>query len=239
MDWREFAEQMALLARALLAQDSTQATLDEIVSAAVELIDGCETAGILAVRKNRAVSLAVTDEMVEASDRMQGELGEGPCFDAARRVNGDRVFRIVDMAQPQPLWPTYAPAARKLGIGSMMGFLLYTDDQDFGALNCYSGRAGAFTPESETAGWLLASHAAVALASARTVDQLEHALETRHAIGEAMGILRERHRLSEDDAFAVLRRISQHHNIKLRDVAQSIRGETPDRPVRGETPGQG
>ncbi|MBC2868525.1 GAF and ANTAR domain-containing protein [Streptomyces mexicanus] len=229
MDWREFAEQMALLARRLLAQDSTQETLDEIVSAAVELIDGCETAGILAVRKGRAVSLAVTDEMVETSDRLQGELGEGPCFDAARRVNGDRVFRIVDMAQPQPLWPSYAPAARKLGIGSMMGFLLYTDDQDFGALNCYSGRAGAFTPESETAGWLLASHAAVALASARTVDQLEHALETRHAIGEAMGILRERHRLSEDDAFAVLRRISQHHNIKLRDVAQSIRGETPDR----------
>ncbi len=117
----------------------------------------------------------MTDEMVETSDRLQGELGEGPCFDAARRVNGDRVFRIVDMAQPQPLWPSYAPAARKLGIGSMMGFLLYTDDQDFGALNCYSGRAGAFTPESETAGWLLASHAAVALASARTVDQLEHA----------------------------------------------------------------
>jgi AmiR/NasT family two-component response regulator len=38
-----------------------------------------------------------------------------------------------------------------------------------------------------------------------------------------MGILMERHRLSEDDAFNVLRRISQHHNIKLRDVAQRVR----------------
>ncbi|MBY8869918.1 MULTISPECIES: GAF and ANTAR domain-containing protein [Streptomyces] len=230
MDWREFAEQMAQLARRLLAQDSPQATLEEIVSAAVELIDGCEAAGILAVRKGRAVSLAVSGDMVEESDRLQGELGEGPCFDAARRVDGDRMFRISDMTKPQPAWPRYAPAARDLGIGSMMGFLLYTEDEDFGALDCYSTRPGAFTPEDETAGWLLASHAAVAVASARTVDQLEHALETRHAIGEAMGILRERHRLSEDDAFAVLRRISQHHNVKLRDVAQNIREKRPEKP---------
>nr|BFD81033.1 GAF and ANTAR domain-containing protein [Streptomyces sp. Xyl84] len=227
MDWRDFAEKMADLARRLLAQPSPAATLEEIAAAAVELIDGCEAAGILAVRKGRAVSLAATAGMVEESDRLQGELGEGPCFDAARRVNGDRVFRITDLTRPQPEWPLYAPAARDLGIGSMMGFLLFTDEQDFGALDCYSSRPGAFSQDSETAGWLLASHAAVALAGASAVDQLEHALETRHAIGEAMGMLRERHRLSEEDAFAVLRRISQHHNVKLRDVAQNIRGQGP------------
>ncbi|GGX73859.1 GAF and ANTAR domain-containing protein [Streptomyces anandii] len=230
MDWREFAEAMAALSRRLLAQDALQDTLDQIASAPVELVDGCEAAGILAVRKGRAVTLAARGDVVAESDRVQGELGEGPCFDAARRVNGDRMFRIADLTQPQPDWPRYAPAARDLGIGSMMGFLLYADGQDFGALDFYSSRPGAFTRDSETAGWLLASHAAVALASARTVDQLEHALETRHAIGEAMGILRERHRLSEDDAFAVLRRISQHHNIKLRDVAQNIRSAPRKQP---------
>ncbi|MFK9175203.1 ANTAR domain-containing protein, partial [Escherichia coli] len=86
---------------------------------------------------------------------------------------------------------------------------------------------GAFGEEIETAAWLLASHAAVALAGARTIDQLEHGLESRHAIGEAMGILMERHRLSEDDAFNVLRRISQEHNVKLRDVAQRVRTGRP------------
>ncbi|MDQ0578008.1 AmiR/NasT family two-component response regulator [Streptomyces rishiriensis] len=50
-------------------------------------------------------------------------------------------------------------------------------------------------------------------------------METRHAIGEAMGILMERHRLDADDAFNMLRRISQHHNIKPRDVAQRVRAE--------------
>ncbi|MEV5427910.1 GAF and ANTAR domain-containing protein [Streptomyces sp. NPDC052701] len=227
MEWSEFAERMARLARHLLAQESTQDTLDEIAAAAVKLIDGCDAAGILALSRGRTITLSACGDVVGESDRLQGELCEGPCFDAARRTNGERLFRIADTSQPQRDWPRFAPAARELGIGSMMGFLLYTRREDFGALNLYSHSAGAFTAESETAGWLLASHAAVALAGARTVDQLEHALETRHAIGEAMGILRERHGLGEEDAFDVLRRISQHHNVKLRDVARTILSGTP------------
>ncbi|MFE6339058.1 GAF and ANTAR domain-containing protein [Streptomyces sp. NPDC057806] len=225
VEWREYAEQMALLARHLLAQDSVQATLDEIAASAVKLVDGCDAAGILAVRKGRAVTLAACGGMVHDSDRLQGELAEGPCFDLARRKDGQRVCRIADLSQPQPAWERFAAGARELGIGSMTGVLLYTDNEDFGALNLYARKPGAFGKDIETAGWLLASHAAVALADARTIDQLEHGMETRHAIGEAMGILMERHRLSEDDAFKVLQRISQHHNIKLRDVAQRVRAE--------------
>ncbi|MFJ4359171.1 ANTAR domain-containing protein [Streptomyces massasporeus] len=228
MEWRRYAEQMAQLARDLVAQDSVQATLDAISSSAVKVIEGCDAAGILTVSKGRAVTLSVCGDMVAESDRLQGELGEGPCFDAARRVDGERLFRIADMTRPQPSWPRYSRAARDLGIGSMTGVLLYTHEEDFGALNLYSRRPGAFGKDIEAAGWLLASHAAVALATARTVDQLEHALDTRHAIGEAMGILMERHRMGEDEAFGVLRRISQNHNLKLRDVAQRVRADHSD-----------
>ncbi|MGW0611443.1 GAF and ANTAR domain-containing protein [Streptomyces sp. NPDC002788] len=228
MEWREFAKEMALLSRTLLKQDSVQGTLDEIAASAVKLVDGCDAAGILAVRKGRAITLSSHGDMVEESDRLQGELGEGPCFDLARRADDDRVLRVPDMTRPQPDWPRYAAAARDLGIGSMTGLLLYTHDEDFGALNLYARRPGTFTKDVETAGWLLASHAAVALADARTIDQLQHAMETRHAIGEAMGILMERHGMNEEDAFNVLRRISQHHNVKLRDVAQRVRDKRTD-----------
>ncbi|MFI9254959.1 ANTAR domain-containing protein [Streptomyces sp. NPDC053069] len=63
----------------------------------------------------------------------------------------------------------------------------------------------------------------MALASIHTINQLQHAIDSRHAIGEAMGILMERHHLGEGDALDVLRRISQHHNTKLRDVVQQVR----------------
>lgn len=216
-----FGSRLAAMARDLLAQQSVQATLDRIVLHAVDLIDGCDGAGILTLRGGEAITLAATDEKVRTSDRIQAELGEGPCFDAIR--NREQTHRIEDMTAGSQQWPAYAPRACELGFGSTMGFLLFTDGRDsLGALNLYSTRPKAFTEGSELAGWLLASHAAVALSSARTHDQLQHAMDTRHNIGEAVGILRERHNLTEEQALAVLREASQDHNTKLRDVARTV-----------------
>ncbi|MFJ6728417.1 GAF and ANTAR domain-containing protein [Streptomyces sp. NPDC091281] len=222
MDWQEFARQMAGMARDLLAQDSVDATLERITASATELVEGCDDAGVLILRGRRVQSLAPTSHVVIESDRLQERLQEGPCFDAARTKSGERVFRLADFTAEEQRWPGYAPPARALGLGSMMGFLLFTDDEDFGALNLYSRRTGAFNDTSETAGWLLASHAAVALASARSHAQMEEAVATRHIIGEAMGILMGGHKLTEAQAFDVLRRYSQDKNIKLREVARQV-----------------
>jgi transcriptional regulator with GAF, ATPase, and Fis domain len=222
MDWARFAQEMATLARDLLAQTSVDATLERITGSAVELVEGCDAAGILMLHDKKVQTLAATEQLVVDSDRLQEQLGEGPCFDAARTKDGERVFRIPDFTREQPRWPDYAPRAQRLGVGSMMGFLLYTEDEELGALNIYSRRPGAFTEAGELAGWLLASHAAVSFSSARTHAQMEQALGTRHMIGEAMGILMGSHDLTEDGAFDVLRRYSQERNIKLREVARLI-----------------
>ncbi|MEU6139780.1 GAF and ANTAR domain-containing protein [Streptomyces sp. NPDC047081] len=222
MDWGRFAQQMAAMARDLLAQESVDATLERITHSATELVEGCDAAGILMLSGEKVRTLAPTEKLVVDSDELQGRLGEGPCFEAARTVDGERVFRIADFTREQPRWPDYAPQAHALGVGSMMGFLLYTEDQEFGALNLYSRKPGAFTEASELAGWLLASHAAVAFSSARTYAQMEEAVATRHAIGEAMGILMGAHNLTEEQAFEALRRFSQQHNIKLREVARRV-----------------
>ncbi|CAM5285696.1 GAF and ANTAR domain-containing protein [Streptomyces fimicarius] len=222
MDWHDFSHRMAGMARSLLAQDSVQGTLERITGAATELLEGCDAAGVLVLRGERVQTLAATDQLVVDSDQLQERLGEGPCFDAARRRTGEQVFRITDMTTVEQRWPAYAPPAQELGVGSMMGFLLYTEDEDLGALNLYSRKPGMFDETSETAAWLLASHAAVALSSARIHDQLVQAVDTRHVIGEAMGILMAGRRLTEDQAFDVLRRFSQERNIKLREVARQV-----------------
>ncbi|MFD6433816.1 GAF and ANTAR domain-containing protein [Streptomyces venezuelae] len=213
---------MASMARDLLAQTSVDATLQRITSSATELVEGCEASGIMILHGRRVETLAPTHQLVVDSDALQAREGEGPCFDVAQSDGGERVFRISDFTHQQPRWPAYAVEARALGIGSMMGFLLFTEDEELGALNLYSSRPGAFTEDSETAGLLLASHAAVAFSSARTHAQLERAVSTRHTIGEAMGILMGRHRLTEEEAFDVLRRYSQENNVKLRDVAARV-----------------
>ncbi|MCD9874932.1 GAF and ANTAR domain-containing protein [Streptomyces guryensis] len=222
MDWARFAQQMAAMARDLLAQQSVDATLGRITHSATELVEGCAAAGILMLHGTEVETLAPTEQLVVDSDNLQGRLGEGPCFDAARNTAGERVFRIADFTREQPCWPAYAPQAHALGVGSMMGFLLFTEDEELGALNLYSRKPGAFTEASELAGWLLASHAAVAFSSARAQAQMERAVATRHLIGEAMGILMGAHDLTEEQAFDTLRRFSQENNIKLREVARRV-----------------
>ncbi|WAU83402.1 GAF and ANTAR domain-containing protein [Streptomyces sp. Qhu-G9] len=225
--WEQFAIAVAEMARDLLTQDSTQGTLDRIVEHATVLINGCDEAGILTVRQGEVHALAATSDLVRHADRIQQDLREGPCFDAV--TDRQQIYAIEDMREPNDNWPHFTPRLRKLGMGSMMGFLLFTEDDDLGALNVYSRDPNAFDETARRAGWILASHAAVAFSAARTHQQLGHALETRHEIGEAMGILMERYGLTEDAAFKVLKKTSQDRNVKLREIARQVcrTGEKP------------
>ncbi|WP_328492230.1 GAF and ANTAR domain-containing protein [Streptomyces sp. NBC_00414] len=225
--WEQFAIAVAEMARDLLAQDSAQGTLDRVVEHASVLIKGCDEAGILTVRQGEVHALAATSDLVRRSDRIQQDLQEGPCFDAV--TDRQQIYAIEDLRQPSKQWPRFAPELRKLGMGSMMGFLLFTEDDNLGALNLYSREPANFDETARRSGWILASHAAVAFSAARTHQQLSHAMETRHEIGEAMGILMERYGLAEDTAFKVLKKTSQDRNVKLREIARQIcrTGEKP------------
>jgi AmiR/NasT family two-component response regulator len=76
---------------------------------------------------------------------------------------------------------------------------------------------------------VFAAHAAVALRSAQDKQSLRIAMTTRNLIGQAQGILMERFKMTAEQAFAVLARVSQQTNVKLRDVAQRLidTGQTP------------
>ncbi|MER7684597.1 GAF and ANTAR domain-containing protein [Streptomyces sp. NPDC097610] len=225
--WEQFAVALAEMARDLLAQDTVQGTLDRVVEHATVLINGCDDAGVLTVRRGEVRPLAATSDVVRRADRIQQDLREGPCFDAV--TDRQQIYTIEDLSRPHERWSHFAPELRRLGMGSVMGFLLFTEDDELGALNLYSRRPRTFDEAAQRAGWILASHAAVAFSAARTHQQLGDALETRHEIGEAMGILMERYSLTEDAAFKLLKKASQDHNIKLREIARRI-CETGEKP---------
>jgi AmiR/NasT family two-component response regulator len=53
-------------------------------------------------------------------------------------------------------------------------------------------------------------------------DNLQVALDSRAVIDQAKGILMERHKLTADQAFQVLARLSMQGNRKLRDIAEVL-----------------
>ena len=101
---------------------------------------------------------------------------------------------------------------------------------NLGSLNLYSRQAGVFGDESEHIGLLFAAHAAIAYSTVQQKTGLTRSVATRQLIGQAQGILMERHKLTADQAFALLVKASQHHNTKLRDIADHLvrSGSLPD-----------
>lgn len=206
-------------ARDLLEQETVQSTLEEIVELAVSEIQGCEFAAVsLLHRSDRPTTPAATHQLAEQADRLQYVTGQGPCLEA---VNVRDVY-FIDDTTTETRWPEFMVRVSQMGLRSMMSCQLFTRRDVLGGLNLYSTEVSAFDGSSARVGELLAAHAAVALSSAQNAETLRGAIRTRERIGEATGILMERYKLTNEQAFSLLAKASQNLNTKLRDLAEEI-----------------
>ena len=122
-------------------------------------------------------------------------------------------------------WPRFAAAAEAHGVRSMLGYKLFTSGRTLGALDLYSSKLNAFDADSEVVGELFAAHAAIALIGSTQQAEWQSALDSRDTIGMAKGILMQRERISDDQAFNLLVSTSQKANIKLHDLADLVGGQ--------------
>lgn len=215
----ELAVQFSRLARGLQQQGDPRSTLVEIVRAAVQLIPGSEQGSISTVVGRRHLESQVpSGELARTLDELQQRTGQGPCLDA---VYQKETVLVPDLAA-ETRWPQFTELACLAGAGSLLAFQLYVDGDDLGALNLYAGSAGAFDEESEHIGLVFASHAALAYEATQTQAGLRRSVATRQFIGQAQGILMERHKVTADQAFGMLVQVSQRSNTKLREVAEQL-----------------
>ncbi|MDF2829753.1 MAG: response regulator with putative antiterminator output domain [Mycobacterium sp.] len=214
----DLAVRMADLARAVAAPRSGEEIFEEVTKAAVELIPGVDTAGILLITKGgKYESHAGTTELPHELDELQHLLQEGPCLDAAF----DDILAVEDFRE-ETRWPAYSAAVAKLGVFSSLSMRLYTNERTAGALNLFGFEPTQWDSEKRTTGIVLAAHAASAIMSNRQGEQLQSALSTRDRIGQAKGIIMERYGVDDMRAFDMLRRLSQEGNTPLVDIAARV-----------------
>lgn len=214
-----FADQLADAARSMQGWASTQLTLEKVVLVATEVIQGCDLVGISLVHHDGIDTPVGSNETLNRIDELQFVLKEGPCFDA---LHMHEVVHSGDLAKDKR-WPRWGPLiAKEAGVVSIVSYRLYTTRDTLGAMNLYSTKPDAFDPDDINNGHALAAHVGVALAASQNAEHLEVAITNRTAIGRAEGILMERFALSPDQAFAVLRRVSQRGNVKLNLVAEDL-----------------
>jgi GAF domain-containing protein len=207
------------LGRALhVPEAALQATLDAIARTAVETIGPARYAGVNLYQGGQFEPRAVAGQPPLALDVVQQKTGTGPCIDSSR----DQITVRVDDMTTEDRWPEYVAQALSLGVASMLCVPLYVHDHQFGSVSLYATGRSAFGLTDEYVARLFATQAALALAEAHRAEQMRQALTNRDVIGQAKGILMERHRITPDKAFAVLSERSQRVNRKLVDVARRL-----------------
>lgn len=202
-----------------LLTDASDLTFERVVKRAVEVVPGADHCGItLRQRRGRAGTIASTGDLVDRVDGAQYDLDEGPSLEAA--YAGDTCV-VVDLRTDER-WPRWRPVALDTGLRSALCICLRSGSEVLGSLNLYATRPGIFDGETVDIALIFAVHAAEALTTARLVTNLQAALESRHSIGLAQGVLAVRYDVSFETAFTVLQRYSNDTNTKLRDVARMV-----------------
>jgi GAF domain-containing protein len=200
------------------------ATLEQVTEAAVRLLPNVQMSSITVLTPDGLRTVAPTDGCLERVDEAQYRLQEGPCFEAATESQ----HVVCSDLRADRRFPRYGPVAVAEGIRAQIGVRLYDAPRSQGALNLYSSRVGAFDDTTALSA-LFAHQAGQAIAYAHEVTSLREAVRTRTLIGEAVGLVMERFGLSDERAFAFLKRLSSHRNVKMRTIAQELVDEANTR----------
>lgn len=177
--------------------------------------------------------VSASDPATIEVERQQDRLQQGPCVDAIR---GDEV---VTAAEPdvETRWPGLGSVLLATGFRSAAGVPIRFHGEVIGALDLYRCAGQGWTTDEKKAGQMVADMAAGYLVAGhlhRTAEALAHqlgeALESRIVIEQAKGKLAERHGISPDAAFQLMRAYVRSQRVKLRDFAQMVvegTGEVP------------
>jgi len=215
----------AELGRTKLSESTLDDVLNTVAAVARRALPGAADVSVTLVRGGAPYTAAHTGELATQLDERQYEHHQGPCLQAAAE---QRTISVPDTAT-DPRWDGWAKRAAAAGVGSVLSVGLPVLDDVSGALNIYGSRPGAFDDDAVELAHSFARYAAVALANAHlyhhtteTVRHMQAAMDSRAVIEQAKGIIMAERRCDADEAFALLTRISQNTNRKVRDVAAAL-----------------
>ncbi|MFD2090915.1 GAF and ANTAR domain-containing protein [Blastococcus deserti] len=211
------------LGRLSFAEHSLESFLQRVTALAAGVLPGEPVTSLTILGGKRPATVAASGDLAQRLDALQYRRGAGPCLTAA---STGRTAEIVDTRSPSE-WPEFAAEAAAAGCGSVLSFPLPVRESVAGALTVY---ARQFTVADRRTRELIsrfADYAVVPISNMylyeSALERAEHlaaALDSRAVIDQAKGVLMERFKLTPDQAFQALTRVSMETNTKVRDIAE-------------------
>lgn len=213
------SEELAAVTR-LVENDDVSTAVTRYVRRVVRVVPGCDAAFVSAAGDAVADTVAGTWTPRGSKPSELGPVGEVLTYHEPRRIGDVRI---------ETRWPEFTAELAAAGFRSALTLALGAAGDAGAAFTLLGGEPEAFGESSFDLVRLFTVHAGVVLDNATLyrdchalVDQLHVSLRTRSTIGQAQGLLMAGGDLDAAAAFDALRRASQQHNTKLRDLAVEL-----------------
>jgi len=213
------------LGRLAFAEHSLESVVDKVTALASEVLPGEPITSVTIVREGRASTVASSGRLALDLDETQYRLGNGPCLTAATTGQPAEILDTRSATE----WAEFAGRAAELGCRSVRSHPLPVQERVAGALNVYARTTPSDDSRTRDLLSRFVAYAVVPVSNMylyeSVVEQAGHlraALDSRAVIDQAKGILMERLKLTADQAFSVLARMSMTTNTKVREVAEDL-----------------
>lgn len=206
-----------------------QVPLGQVLAKVADLAKACtpgaEEVSVTLLDGERARSAAFTGFLAASLDERQYDQGFGPCVDAAAT---GQVVRVDDTSSDRT-YPDFAAVAARQGVRNSVSVGMPMPQDVLGGINVYRFGPAPLDEDGLEVLQVFAGYAAVAVANhslyASAValsTNLQAAMASRAVIEQAKGVLVATLHCTPEEAFGHLARQSQHHNVKLREIAADV-----------------
>lgn len=191
-------------------------------------VTGTRGAGIMLMDGDMSRgSVCSTNEVSALIERLQYDLGEGPCIDAYRH---DAPVLEPDLASPLvPRWLAFTGPALAAGARAVFGFPLRVGAVRLGAMNLYETHTGPLTDDQHADALVMAEVAAQAVLVIQAgappgvlADELAARADFRYVVHQAAGMVAAQLDISVGEALVRLRAHAFGDDRALTDVATDV-----------------
>jgi diguanylate cyclase (GGDEF)-like protein len=210
---RQLADVLSEFARNMATDFPIQGILDHLVRRIVDILPVTGAGVTLISPSTTPYDVAASDDAALCFERLQSEIGEGPCLRAY--LSGQAV--VIPDLRANDDFREFGPRAREVGLGAVFTFPLRNPEGQLGALDLYRETPGNLTPGDMEAAQTLADVTAAYLANARARSELQDASEQFHSssLHDALTGLPNRLLLLERLEHALLRSVRSGHPVAI------------------------
>ncbi|HEX9757076.1 MAG TPA: GAF domain-containing protein [Nitrospiria bacterium] len=214
-------ETLSRVSTTIASNQYLEEILHLLVTMTAEMMSSQTCSIMLLEEKNKELVIKATQSL---SDRYKSKpplkIGESI---SGRVVKEKKPVSVLDVTREKGFM--YQDLARKEGLCSLLSVPMMIKDRVIGVINSYTSEPHHFSEEEIKVLQAVANQAAIAIENTALLKRslaMEEELEARKVVEKAKGLLMKNKRITENEAFKLLRKQSMNTRRSMREIAEAV-----------------